>query len=1115
MRQTLARFVLFCCAALLALACDGGGLPPSLGRTPSGDGPRVRWDLNARPLPEIPLPNDVATWPDPTSPTGRRINASFVAPTALESRVRAEFGDMDGWGTYAPITVAFDAPLDLQNLIDRQGGSRFAESDFARHAVYIVDLTTGAPVPIDIDGGAFHYVTEHTGRYYPNDPRALEAQILMESVEEDLDHDGVLDPGEDTDYDGVLDHPNTLDGTRYATPEETYDHMVWFWERETNTLILRPLLPLEEQHEYAVVLTDRLVGETGEPVRSPFDAVHHVSQIDSVRRLPELFQQHPGIYGDLASRGLDGVAFAWTFTTQTVTSDLVELREGLYGRGRFAWLADQFPPDLYVVPSRGGSTRVHCDPGSPNLTSIPFDALREPLRQLATQALGVDSDGVEALLETYDNVDHVVIGYYESPFLAGDPRNPGSDDHWTLDALSPEAPPHRDLVPVIIVVPKEDATHHQPFPVAFYGHGYTGANIEALGFAGEIARNGVATVAIDAVGHGLGLTAAIRNLAEALFTTSCLGPMGRMFSVDRCVDLDHDAMHTPDPGGDFWSAYIFHTRDVVRQSVLDHIQLLRILRSFGADGPGGQRTTPAYTFTPPTGDPIESTGDLDGDGHVDAAGDWDLDGTPDVGGWNNDYHAWGESLGAFIAPILGGVDPAIRTAAPTSGAGGLIDVSIRSDLGGVRDAVILRAMGPFVVGLPNTGGPTADSACEMGQTSAAIIATDVNSARTIEFACLDTTELAEGDAVVVTNLSDRESRCGGVGPGGAFRVPIPADAGDVLEVDVYHGAAMAMDYATCRMRDGSRPAPSRVISSWESQHGGGAGHCAHCAAYQDTVFDADEFPFLIAPTEGFGLRRQSPEYRRFQALAQTALEPADPINYVGRFFLDPISAPDVAGSDDPARQRSLLIAMSVGDQDVPLSAGNAMARAAGVLAFLPPDAPDVLADWRTPAAFATTHPGFVTPHELLNGFHVMEGVSRLGRHPVADGMNFLADVDDLGEGLQLFTMDGNAGGTIQPVRASPPLRWTRESVRAGATRSPFDPTVGSYMAISGMLEVYVLPFGNHGTEVPDVNKTWDEGLYFPHLVGRFFDTNGADLRYHTDPAGHQCLEDWTCDFSTP
>ena len=37
------------------------------------------WSLLQQ-LPEVPLPNDVATYADPTSPTGLRLNASILAP---------------------------------------------------------------------------------------------------------------------------------------------------------------------------------------------------------------------------------------------------------------------------------------------------------------------------------------------------------------------------------------------------------------------------------------------------------------------------------------------------------------------------------------------------------------------------------------------------------------------------------------------------------------------------------------------------------------------------------------------------------------------------------------------------------------------------------------------------------------------------------------------------------------------------------------------------------------------------------------------------------------------------------------------------------------------------
>src|SRR5437868_9614606 len=81
---------------------------PDFGTAPVGPGARVRYDLGNRPLPAIPLPNDTATWPDPTSRTGLRINASLIAPTTIERQARQRFSQMEGWGTYAPLSVSFD-----------------------------------------------------------------------------------------------------------------------------------------------------------------------------------------------------------------------------------------------------------------------------------------------------------------------------------------------------------------------------------------------------------------------------------------------------------------------------------------------------------------------------------------------------------------------------------------------------------------------------------------------------------------------------------------------------------------------------------------------------------------------------------------------------------------------------------------------------------------------------------------------------------------------------------------------------------------------------------------------------------------------------------------------
>ena len=56
----------------------------------------------------------------------------------------------------------------------------------------------------------------------------------------------------------------------------------------------------------------------------------------------------------------------------------------------------------------------------------------------------------------------------------------------------------RDLVPMLIVVPRETEAHRQPFPTTLYAHGYGSLNLEAIVFAGLVASHGVAPVSIAA-----------------------------------------------------------------------------------------------------------------------------------------------------------------------------------------------------------------------------------------------------------------------------------------------------------------------------------------------------------------------------------------------------------------------------------------------------------------------------------------------------------------------------------------------------------------------------------------------------------------------------------------
>src|SRR5687767_15091290 len=153
-------------AILLVVGCVVDTVPDGAKRTPLGDGPRVVFDPSRRPLPEIPQPNDVATFADPTSRTGRRINVSVVAPTRLESVAREGFNSLEGWGTFAPITVAFEREIDLEDI-----SSRTRDYDPADDPFFVVDLTTGIPVVLDVGKGNFPLAIAERGKYWPNDYR--------------------------------------------------------------------------------------------------------------------------------------------------------------------------------------------------------------------------------------------------------------------------------------------------------------------------------------------------------------------------------------------------------------------------------------------------------------------------------------------------------------------------------------------------------------------------------------------------------------------------------------------------------------------------------------------------------------------------------------------------------------------------------------------------------------------------------------------------------------------------------------------------------------------------------------------------------------------------------
>lgn len=1087
-------------------ACDGGGTPDGWRATPAGNGPRVMWDLFSDTLPLIPLPNDVATWPDPSSPTGRRINASVLVPTRLEGQTRARFDELDGWGTFGPITIPFTDDLDLDNLLRRQGGTNhFRQSDFPNHAIYLIDLETGLPVPLDLNSGNFPYGVAHTDQYQEHDPRSTESNLLFETVEEDANNNGVLDPGEDTDFDGVLDHPNTLDGRLTGERLETYDRMAWFYERETRTLVVRPLIPLRQRKTYAVVLTNRVVGRNGAPVRSPFDHVHHARQAGALEPLPRHFAAHPELYGSLGANGWSDVAFAWTFTTQSVTDDLDTVRNGLYGRGPMARLATEFPAAAAPLPMQGG-------PNCPDPGSRVFVASGEAFRATLSSVgplLGLTPEGTQVLLRTYSKLSHVVTVLFDTPYLLGNPDRANRDEHWDIDWQTGRARVNRETLAMTLFIPTESAEHRQPFAPLIFMHGHGSNSAEILGYGGLVLQHGNAMVTLNAPGHGLELTPAIQTAIRAAFGARCLQNAGTALTLGRARDLDGDM--SPDSGADYWTAYLFHTRDSVRQTIVDQMQAIRVLRSF--DG----RTAPPANMRTREGVASDFNGDFNRDGRPDIAGDFDGNGTPDLGGPNSPYYAAGGSLGGIVTSLLAGAEPALTASVPVVGGGGLADIAIRTENGAVLNALMLRVMGPLVMSTQSTG-PGRDTSCPMGDYSLQIVAPSLNSRARTEFACVPAAELSGDDVLVVRNLTNGETSCSGSTGGmpGRFRVPVPSDAGDRWRVELYRHARDRMQFGECTWR-GAAPTPDRVIDTWQGGEAAREAGCTSCSRFETTRWNTGD-P-LVAPTAGFGRRRQTPDFRRLVMLAQMVLERGDPINYARRVFLDPLTAPDV-----PVRPRSMLVTNTTGDPNVTIATGYALARAAGIVPFLPADAPAHLAEYRAPAGFEARYPGFSSPNDVYIATHAIEGLSRLGRHPAAMGAeNFLVDVDDISDGRSFFNTNGRdqlpmARGGIQPVTLGrgmtpgPAVRWARRS-RAMAMPGEDVWTYAANQPFSGMVSPYVQPRGIHGFQkIYDDTLGFDMAVYMFSMIGRYLRTGGTDIPYLSDPTGHHCLEDSTCAY---
>ncbi|MDP2271141.1 MAG: hypothetical protein Q8K32_10455 [Archangium sp.] len=971
-----------------------------------GTGSEVVFDVFAKPLPNIPLPNDFATRFDASSVTKKRINASMMASTKWERSTRESLDQLDGWGTYQSITVAFKKPLDLHNIIRRHQGDDYDARD---DAAYLIDISPDSPdfcerTPLDMGEGNFPIVLERPG-YFDNDRQG--DQLLFDDREEDLNRNGKLDLGEDLDMDGVLDHPNTL------YPGDSSFKALTFYERETNTLIMKPVMPLREKNTYAVVLTKRLVDEDGRPVKSPFAFINHTAQ---TKALEPLAQCLPNF-----GLSLEDVAFTWPYSTQSVSDDYVAIRDGLYGLGPMNRLAAEYPAVAKLLTLRDST------PGSSvNVRIVSGDQFRSAAVDLLKQLNGGGplTASMAAVAEHHKFIDfHVVFQFVSPQFF---PRRDSEDkllplykQLFQVDPVSGAAFTRPETITVWLTVPKARTTG--PAPVVILGHGYTGNKLDPLFYGGFFARYGLATIGMENVSHGVGLDKTDLELARGLLAGKGLGNMfDAIAKNDRAFDQNGDEIK--DSGADFWTSYILHTREVVKQSALDYMQLVRLLRGF--DG---------------------KTWDYDAnrDGVDDLAGDFNGDGVIDVGG-TAPIHITGGSLGGIMSAMMSGLEPQIDVSVPVSGGAGLPDIGVRSIQGGVREAVNLRMLGPLFTTVRNV---------DTGQLEAWQVLPNLNDLGRVKLGPVNV-ELLEGDTAVLSNLTSGEHRCARVGAGGLLRAAVSSDQNDQWKLDVYSGALPPQERSGCAVPEGATPYWTMDTFALDSKF----------QALEHKAGDP-----LIALGDGFGLRRQSPEIRRFLGLAQLAIERGDPVNFLPYTERHRILR---YGTGEEVGTR-MVVVNTIGDMNVPVATGVSIARAAGMVELFSAD------------------PRYgKTPNRVLIDNGVLESVERVGRYKNSLGADVLLDVDH----FSALSGDGTQDLFDVP-RLNPPLRLVKPNDRVGG--------------VTGVIFPMVVPTGRHGFDTPDPSLPFNLGSVMLNMLGRYLQTGGEELPMEG------CLESSSCSFVPP
>ncbi len=343
------------------------------------------------------------------------------------------------------------------------------------------------------------------------------------------------------------------------------------WDPATTALHVESDEFLAQDARYLLVVTDGVRDTAGDPIESArfrkflnfgqtMDAAEKAYRASLLQALDTL---------EAAGVPTGRVAAASIFTTQSATALMERIRDQVKA-------ATPAPAEFRIGSSGERTVFLLAD-----VTSIAFN------RQVGTApSFQTSSLALNLLQAVPGTVGTIAFGKYASP----DYEAPGEFiPQVGMQAGIPVVQEVNDVYFDLLVPSAAKPAHG--WPVVIFGHGFNANKSGSLRSAAKLAQHGLATLAINTVGHGGGALSTLRvNLADGSGVTLPAG--GRGFDQDG-----NGTIGTSEGSFAAQPQTLIANRDGTRQTVIDSMQLVRVIEvGMDIDGDGEPDLDPSRIY---------------------------------------------------------------------------------------------------------------------------------------------------------------------------------------------------------------------------------------------------------------------------------------------------------------------------------------------------------------------------------------------------------------------------------------------------------------------------------------------------------------------------------------